>query len=285
MVDMQEQYYQEEPSKQLPWKKILIIAGAALIIIAIIVAAVMIVRSRKQASLELQEAISAAQNQVTSESAECQDMINPGACQTRIVVGQVINSNVIELCAMLEDDQILDCVTLSALERAEVEVCDYLSIEEDQTYCTDRVLSELASQARDYSMCVDITDSDIRDNCQSNLRPLVLASGECVENGIDQQDCLDQEAAEEVINAGDPEACYDLPGDLVGSCLDLISHEQRDEPEPVEVVDQDSDGDGLLDSEEATYGTDPLNPDSDGDGYDDGTEVAGGYNPLGEGEL
>lgn len=35
----------------------------------------------------------------------------------------------------------------------------------------------------------------------------------------------------------------------------------------------DTDGDGLLDSEEATLGTDPNNPDTDGDGLDDGSEV------------
>ncbi len=36
--------------------------------------------------------------------------------------------------------------------------------------------------------------------------------------------------------------------------------------------DIDSDGDGLLDSEEATIGTDPFNPDTDGDGLSDGEE-------------
>ena len=35
----------------------------------------------------------------------------------------------------------------------------------------------------------------------------------------------------------------------------------------------DSDGDGLLDSQEAEIGTDPYNPDTDGDGLSDGEEV------------
>ena len=35
----------------------------------------------------------------------------------------------------------------------------------------------------------------------------------------------------------------------------------------------DTDGDGLLDTEEAAIGTDPLNADTDGDGFDDGEEV------------
>lgn len=42
----------------------------------------------------------------------------------------------------------------------------------------------------------------------------------------------------------------------------------------------DSDGDGLLDVDEAVYGTDPSLADSDGDGVLDGAEVAAGMNPL-----
>ena len=47
----------------------------------------------------------------------------------------------------------------------------------------------------------------------------------------------------------------------------------------------DTDVDGLADSEELRYGTNPNNPDTDSDGYKDGDEVNGGYNPLGAGKL
>ena len=47
----------------------------------------------------------------------------------------------------------------------------------------------------------------------------------------------------------------------------------------------DSDGDGLLDAEEAMLGTDLNLADSDGDGYGDLTEVENLYNPGGEGKL
>lgn len=42
----------------------------------------------------------------------------------------------------------------------------------------------------------------------------------------------------------------------------------------------DSDGDGLNNSLELKFKTDPLNSDSDNDGYKDGEEVYWGYNPL-----
>jgi peroxiredoxin len=45
------------------------------------------------------------------------------------------------------------------------------------------------------------------------------------------------------------------------------------------VDDTDTDSDGLLDSEEAVYGTDPENPDSDDDGLSDAEEVSGGTDP------
>lgn len=50
-------------------------------------------------------------------------------------------------------------------------------------------------------------------------------------------------------------------------------------------ISLDSDGDGLTDSEEINYGTDPNNPDTDGDFYKDGDEVKNGYNPNDPGKL
>jgi hypothetical protein len=74
------------------------------------------------------------------------------------------------------------------------------------------------------------------------------------------------------------------------------------------VTPPDSDGDGLIDTEEVAAGTNPieadtdhdglndyeelkvwrtnpLNPDTDGDGFPDGQEVQNGYNPNGPGKL
>ena len=42
----------------------------------------------------------------------------------------------------------------------------------------------------------------------------------------------------------------------------------------------DQDGDGLTNSDEATAGTDPVNPDTDGDGINDGDEITNTTNPL-----
>lgn len=47
----------------------------------------------------------------------------------------------------------------------------------------------------------------------------------------------------------------------------------------------DPDGDGLTDTEEALYYTDPLNADSDRDSFFDGDEVKNGYSPLASGKI
>ena len=49
---------------------------------------------------------------------------------------------------------------------------------------------------------------------------------------------------------------------------------------------EDTDGDGLTDSEERlNHGTDPLKPDTDGDGYSDLVEVQNGSNPKSASDL
>ncbi len=62
------------------------------------------------------------------------------------------------------------------------------------------------------------------------------------------------------------------------------AEEPAPEVEPTEVPaptgNVDSDGDGLTDAQEATFGTDPGNGDSDGDTVNDSNEVAAGTDPL-----
>jgi len=58
-----------------------------------------------------------------------------------------------------------------------------------------------------------------------------------------------------------------------------ISRLEKDIVEKQAVSQNDSDGDGLGDSQEISAGTDPFDPDSDGDGLLDGDEVGHGYNP------
>ena len=68
------------------------------------------------------------------------------------------------------------------------------------------------------------------------------------------------------------DVCY-LDGDGFVDCV-------HNHPDQYTGGDPDTDGDGLLDSEEDALGTDPNDADSDDDGINDGDEVAGGTDPL-----
>jgi hypothetical protein len=59
----------------------------------------------------------------------------------------------------------------------------------------------------------------------------------------------------------------------VDTAMHIICGEVRSLSPFLVAARTDSDGDGLLDSDEAARGTDPFNPDTDGDGLLDGTEV------------
>ncbi|MFO8059017.1 MAG: hypothetical protein R6V10_17160, partial [bacterium] len=54
---------------------------------------------------------------------------------------------------------------------------------------------------------------------------------------------------------------------------------------PAAPAGEDSDGDGLSDDDEISFGTDPLNPDTDGDGQNDGLEAALCHCPLVHGDT
>ncbi len=96
---------------------------------------------------------------------------------------------------------------------------------------------------------------------------------------------------------GGPDADFDLDG--IPNYLDddsdgdgLLDREEagdddictppydHDGDDWADALDRDADNDGLSDGEEVTiYGTDPLNPDSDGDSFTDLAEVAAGTDP------
>ena len=70
---------------------------------------------------------------------------------------------------------------------------------------------------------------------------------------------------------------------LEGSALKGLSREEQEDIVNFDVT-RDADDDGLLDKDEAAFGTDPANPDTDGDGLLDGFEARHGLDPLTGGE-
>jgi hypothetical protein len=73
------------------------------------------------------------------------------------------------------------------------------------------------------------------------------------------------------------QAAFEWDYALAWQLTDLVDTDSDGTPD---LFDTDDDNDGLLDVNEATYGTDPLLADTDDDGFDDGMEVSYGSDPL-----
>ena len=76
------------------------------------------------------------------------------------------------------------------------------------------------------------------------------------------------------------ETSLDSDGDGYSDQEEIKNNYSPYNSQPVKLDKNDADNDGLNDSLELKFKTDPLNPDSDNDGHPDGEEVSWGYNPL-----
>jgi hypothetical protein len=64
-----------------------------------------------------------------------------------------------------------------------------------------------------------------------------------------------------------------VPGRGTGEAASATQTASANQTQAAAIGQEDTDGDGLTNNEEAQIGTDPLNPDTDGDGLKDGEEV------------
>ena len=71
-----------------------------------------------------------------------------------------------------------------------------------------------------------------------------------------------------------------LPAATEEASVGSLQPAEESEQSAQRLAAADDDGDGLNNSEEAVWASNPDNPDTDGDGYLDGEEIAAGHNPT-----
>lgn len=203
--------------------------------------------------------------------------------------------------------------------------CDKYDKEDEKNAC----LANNAITAGDKEICNKIIGEEAKNKCLEIFLYNEITKGE------DEKKCFDLKA-EELKNLclndffwkwNEPEKCAGLEGDNKAKCEDIINNKlaygtgeakncakinseilKEDCAETIANKPKDSDSDGIIDSLEISYGTDPFKADTDEDGlpdldelskyftnakkadtdedgYSDGDEIKNGFNPKGEGKL
>ncbi|MBI4256458.1 hypothetical protein HY626_00175 [Candidatus Uhrbacteria bacterium] len=259
--------------KSIPWKPVALIAGGVILVIVLVFVVIRLVQGDRQEDVLVQ-------NGVTDELATCETTLDPQGCRERLVQDLAASEGTEELCELLDAQEDRDnCYWAVARANQDVKPCSSISIAEDAVRCSDGVMETQAREVADPSLCEQIADVARASRCKESIGGS-LTSENCVDRRPEA--CTDVVLFEKAATTLDAEICDGIVDELMRlSCYDVV------EDALVRKLDQDvdTDQDGLTDSEEDVYGTDPENADTDGDTYLDGDEVDAGYDPNGTGKL
>ncbi|MCK4540550.1 hypothetical protein KAU09_05390 [Candidatus Parcubacteria bacterium] len=207
--------------------------------------------------------------------------------------------NNIKYCHKLESNDPDECIYVVASYNNDKELCGKIQNEDIKKECYESFAYQEIISGVDVSNCQSLTINKFNKQCLSNFFWQWDDIGKCANfEGAGKSDCEDIINKKAAYKKNDIKLCDSIKNSaLSADCKKIIANKPKD-----------SDNDGLLDSEERSYGTnpfeadsdsdglhdleeiseyfaDPNNPDTDGDGYLDGEEVKAGYNPNGEEEL
>lgn len=237
------------------------------------------VHQARQPLLDHAKSETEAQERIARGLLACQETQDPVRCAEQMTFREAETLGRVALCEALEGPSHVTCVTLVAQATLDREDCRTLD-GVDRNICEDDVTTRLAERDLDPRLCAGVQQEDGRARCTERVTAAVVASGACAEHGVDPFLCEEQSLYLRALETADPTLCDRLEdADRQRGCREDARRSAGD-PEDDVNPNQDSDGDGLLDSEEtAIYGTNPQAADTDGDGYSDGQEVQNGFDP------
>ena len=255
------------------WVRIGVIAGVLVVaaIIGLVVRNILVARQSRQENLQQ---VAQATRVMEDRVEQCATAEDPEGCRRAAVNNQAVSVSSAELCSALEGTDLENCVRLIAQDSLDVADCRALQGESKQR-CEDDVTIAVAKANVDLRGCNGMNDAARAEECRSLVTGLVVAEGTCRQNGIDTTLCEDKDLFNRAIETADLALCESFEAQARMNCRDEVN----------DVLESDTDRDGLSLGEERQYGTNPDVRDTDGDGFLDGEEVRGGYNPLGEGTL
>jgi hypothetical protein len=265
--------------KSIPWKPVAL-AAAGLLVVVVIVVVVLRLFGGSPDQLAFQAYVD---SQVEFSLDQCEGAEDEEGCRDGVITNLATEYGSEQTCEMHSEDADRDnCYWLLAMDAQDTSYCGEIVDDDNRMRCADGINARLARESRDAEYCDRIMNEDHKQQCNDMLVAEDIKN-DCI-NGSERPECDTYRATQAALESGSAELCQGIENETAyDSCIDTVASTG----EVLEAVLglTDTDGDGLTDEEETTYGTDPNNPDSDGDGYPDGDEVLAGYNPLGEGTL
>ncbi|OGF20787.1 hypothetical protein A2316_03090 [Candidatus Falkowbacteria bacterium RIFOXYB2_FULL_38_15] len=210
---------------------------------------------------------------IEKEKSKCAENGEEG-CGDNVLIMEAINDLKVEACNEVVDEKARNnCITEIAIRQNDEKSCDLHKDEAEKNTCLSLILGNKARESDDMAVCLAVPGESYRDSCFFSIVNKKNDAKYCDELGELRDKCLNIILTNKAFEEGDTSFC------------DNITDADSRESCSAELGGTDSDNDGLSNSDEEKYGTDPKDPDSDGDSYLDGAEVEAGYNPKGAGKL
>jgi hypothetical protein len=244
--------------------------------------------SEKKAEMQRQEMTAANQAELG-----CSREANPEACKAQRLTEMASESGSTSLCESLSGIERESCFATVAATKGDERLCAEVKDETNHAACLDEAIRTRAIAAHDASLCSQMPDERRRAGCADTILGPVT-SANCAQR--DPEHCPDYQATEEAVASGRTDACEGIADETMRlACMDAAGSSDPD-GDGLLATDEtsfgtdpqksDTDGDGLSDYDEVvTWKSDPTKADTDGDSFSDGTEVSGGYDPNGPGRL
>lgn len=213
-------------------------------------------------------------------------------------VSKAVSDKNPEVCLTLEGEVKDSCFYAVAQLVSDRAICDRIADEKKKGVCHEFLAFREGQKNITKEFCATFKVLEVAESCYSQIFAKFTDIKSCEAfPAPHKQRCLDLVNTASAVK-GDGSGCDSVADkDLKSSCQVASANAPKDADkdglsDTLEVgygtdpFKADTDADGLSDSEEVEqYRTNPKKPDTDGDGHKDGAEVKGGFNPLGEGNL